>query len=170
MNAVQFIQSMVNTMHRALLDDVKGLTPEHLKWKPAPKANPIGFLCWHIVRVEDQMVSGWQRKTPTWEEDKWYEKLGLDAKGFGTGFQEPEVDRVALLPLNEVTAYADRVFQNTMAYIQTLDEAKLDFAPNPERPNWTMALMVSNFIIAHGWWHLGEIRYIKGMQGMPAAR
>lgn len=170
MNTVQFIQITVNGLHQAMVNDVKILKPEQLKWKPAPKANPIGFLFWHYARVEDMMVSNWQKKTSVWEEDKWYEKLGLDAKVYGTGFQEPDVDKVAVLPLDIVTAYADKVFRNTMVYIQSLDEDRLDFAPNPERPNTTIGVMVSNFIIAHGWWHLGEIRYVKGLQGMPSAR
>ncbi|HEX9896663.1 MAG TPA: DinB family protein [Dehalococcoidales bacterium] len=170
MKAIQFIQLTVNGMHQAMVNDVKVLTPEQLAWKPASNANPVGFLFWHTARVEDMAVSGWQKKTPIWEEDKWYEKLGLDAKVYGGGFQEPDVDKVARLPLDIVTAYVEKVFRNTGIYIQSLDEDKLDFAPNPERPNITIGLMLGNYIIGHGWWHLGEIRYIKGMQGMTAGR
>lgn len=170
MKAIQFILMTVNGMHQATLNDVKGLTKEQLAWRPAAKANSVGFLFWHAARIEDNMVSSWQKKTSSWEEDKWYEKLGLDAKVFGTGFQEPDVDKVGKLPIDLVIGYAEKVYRNTGIYIQSLDEDKLDFAPNPERPSWTIGMMLSNFIIAHGWWHLGEIRYIKGMQGMPSAR
>ncbi|MDO9333952.1 MAG: DinB family protein [Dehalococcoidales bacterium] len=170
MKAIQFILLTVNGMHQAMVNDVKTLTPAQLVWKPAPGANPIGFLFWHTARVEDMAVSGWQKKTPVWEEDKWYEKLGLDAKVYGGGFQEPDVDKVARLPADIITAYVEKVFRNTGIYIQSLDEDKLDFAPNSERPNITIGLMLGNYIIGHGWWHLGEIRYIKGMQGMTAGR
>ncbi|MDP2919170.1 MAG: DinB family protein [Dehalococcoidia bacterium] len=170
MKAIPFIQLTVNGMHTAMVNDVKALTKEQLAWKPAPKTNPVGFLFWHTVRVEDTMVSNWTKKTSVWEEDRWFEKLGLDAKVYGTGFQEPDVDKAAQLPIDQVIAYAEKVFRNTDAYIGSLDEDKLDFAPNPERPNFTIAVMVANFLIAHGWWHLGEIRYVKGMQGMGAAR
>jgi hypothetical protein len=168
--AIQFIHSTVNSMHQALLNDVKALEPEQLKWKPAPKTNPIGFLFWHAVRLEDNTVSGWQKKTPVWEEDRWYTKFNLDAKAYGTGFQEADVDKIAKLPLEQVIAYAEKVFRNTEIYIRSLDEDKLDFTPNPERPNWTIGTMLNSFVIAHGWWHLGEIRYIKGMLGMPFAK
>jgi hypothetical protein len=170
MKAIQFILLTVNGMHQAMLNDVKTLTTAQLAWKPASGANPIGFLYWHTARVEDNAVSAWQKKTPVWEEDKWYEKFGLDAKVYGGGFKEPDVDNVARIPLDIVTAYVEKVFRNTSIYIQSLDEDKLDFAPNPERPNITIGLMLGNYIIGHGWWHLGEIRYIKGMQGMSAGR
>lgn len=170
MNATQFILSSVNGLHQAMINDVKILNAEQLKWKPAAKANPIGFLFWHAVRVEDNTVAGWQKKSTVWEEDKWYEKMGLDAKVYGTGFGEEDVNKIAKLPVNSLMEYAEKVFRNSASYIQGLEADKLDYAPNPERPNWTVGMMISNFIIAHGWWHLGEIRYVKGLQGMPAPR
>lgn len=170
MKAIEFIQSAVAELHGAMIEDVKVLSQEHLAWKPAPKANPIGFLFWHYMRTEDNMIQGLQGKPSIWESDKWFEKLGMDAKAQGTGFQEPEVEKVAALPLSELMAYAERVTQSTTDYLKSLDDARLDHALNPERPRRTIGMMLRNFVIAHGWWHLGEIKYLKGMQGMPASR
>ena len=170
MKAIEFVQTTITEMHAAMIEDVKVLTPEHLAWKPAPKANPIGFLFWHYMRTEDNILSGIQGKPSIWESENWHEKLGLDAKAQGTGFQEPEVDKIAVLPLAEVMAYVERVAQSTADYLNSLDDAGLDYAPDPERPKRTVGMMLRNFVIAHGWWHLGEIKYVKGMQGMPFAR
>ena len=170
MTAVEFIQSAVAELHGAMIDDVKVLTQEHLAWKPAPKTNPIGFLFWHYMRTEDNIIQSLQGKPSIWESDKWCEKLGMDVKAQGTGFQEPEVEEVAALPLSELMAYAERVTQSTADYLKSLEDARLDYAPNPDRPRRTIGAMLRSFILAHGWWHLGEIKYVKGMQGMPAAR
>lgn len=167
MKATQFVQVTLNGMHQAILNDVKGLTPAQLAWKPQPKANPIGFLFWHTARVEDVAVSNWLKKPQVWEEGRWFEKLGMDAKVFGTGFKEPEVEQAAKMPLDVVTAYVEAVFRNTDVYINSLDDARLDFVPNPQRPNATVATAINNFLIGHGWSHVGEIRYVKGLQGMP---
>jgi hypothetical protein len=170
MTVLEFIQSAVAELHKAMIDDVKTLTHEHLIWKPAPKANPIGFLFWHFVRTEDMVTQSLQGKPAIWESEKWYDKMGLDAKAQGTGFQEPDVDKVAALNPVELLAYAESVFQSSDNFLKSLDEAKLGQAINPERPRQNIAGMLRSFIIAHGWWHLGEIKYLKGMQGMPAAR
>jgi len=170
MDAVQFIVGAVNNLHQATLNDVKSLTPAQLKWKPAPGANPVGFLFWHIARVEDNFTNNWQKKAPAWEADRWFEKMGLDVKAFGMGFQPAEVDKIAALPLPPVIDYAEKVYRSTAVYLQSLSPDRLDDVPNPERPNWTIGTMINNFVIAHGWWHLGEIRYVKGLQGMPAPR
>jgi hypothetical protein len=170
MTGIEFLTTMIAEFHGALMEDVKTLTPQNLKWKPAPQANPIGFLLWHYMRTEDNLVTGLQGKPAIWETEKWYEKMGLDAKAQGTGFKEPDVDKIAVLPLADLVAYAERVSRNTQEYLKTLDDVKLDFAPDPARPRRTIGALLRNFLLAHGWWHLGEIKYIKGLQGMPAAR
>jgi len=170
MKAVEFVGTMTTEFHNTMLEDVKVLSQEQLTWKPAANANPIGYLFWHTICTEDMIINGLQGKPSVWESEKWYEKLGMDAKAQGTGFQEPEVDKVAALPLTDLLAYAERVTRCVEDYIKTLDDDKLDYAPNPERPRGTIAMMLRNFVLAHGWWHLGEIKYLKGMQGMPAAR
>jgi len=170
MNGIEFVQSAIAELHNAMMDDVKVLNQEHLAWKPAPKANPIGFLFWHFMRTEDNMIHGLQGKPTIWESEDWCGKLNMDSKAQGTGFEELEVEKACILPLSDVMAYAERVISDTEDYLKTLDDTGLVHAPNPERPRRTVAAMLRSFILAHGWWHLGEIKYVKGMQGMPAAR
>jgi hypothetical protein len=170
MTGIEFLTTMLTEFHGALMEDVKTLTPQNLKWKPASQANPIGFLFWHYMRTEDNLVTGLQGKPAIWEAEKWYEKMGLDAKAQGTGFKEPDVDKIAALSLTDLVAYAEHVSRNTQEYLKTLDDAKLDFAPDPSRPRRTIGALLRNFLLAHGWWHLGEIKYVKGLQGMPGAR
>ena len=170
MKAIEFIQAAVSELDTTMIGDIRVLTQAQLAWRPVPKANPIGFLFWHCIRNEDNMFQNLRGKPSVWESEGWYKKFDMDPKAQGTGFQDSDVEKAAALPLAELLAYAERVNENTMSYLKSLDDAGLDRAPNPERPRWTVAMMVRNFIIAHGWWHLGEIKYLKGMQGMPAAR
>ncbi len=170
MNTVEFIEGSVSDLNSTMISDVKELTAEHLAWKPAPKANPIGFIFWHFMRVQDNVIQSFQGKPSFWESEKWYEKLGMDAKATGNGFQEPEVDKVAALPLSELMAYAECVAQSAADYLKSVKDAELDNAPDPNRPRRTIAVSLRAFVIGHGWWHIGEIKYLKGMQGMPFAR
>jgi len=167
MKAIQFIEMTIGNMHQSLLSDVEGLKNEQLKWKPTHQANPIAFLFWHAARAEDETVSEWRKKDSIWKENQWYLKFKLDEKSYGTDFQEADVNKIAGLPFHQVIAYAEKVFRDTQIYIQSLDEDKLDYTPNPERPNWTTAQMLNSLVISHGWWHIGEIRYVKGLQGIP---
>lgn len=36
---------------------VEGMTAEQLQWRPGSGANPIGWLVWHVGRVEDAQIA-----------------------------------------------------------------------------------------------------------------
>ncbi len=80
MNGAELMRTIIGEMHGAMVADVKDLTQEHLTWKPAPGANPIGFLFWHYVRTEDNMVHNLMGKPSVWQAEKWHEKLGMNRR------------------------------------------------------------------------------------------
>jgi len=162
MNAIEFIRSSVQGLHEALLADMTDLNQEHVRWSPQPGANPIGYIFLHYMRTEDGQIHRMQDQTSLWEADEWYQKLGLTQN-----LSEDEIDSAARAPLTECLAYAQQVMEGTRRFLATLDDAKLDIAPDPNRPRRTIGVGLRAFILAHGWWHLGEIRYLKGLQGMP---
>ena len=170
MTGTEFVRSAVDELHRAMLDDMRPLTKENLAWKPAPKANPIGFLFWHFMRTEDNNIQRLQGKPSIWESEGYHQNLGLDARAQGTGFTETDADRISRVPLDQMLAYAEKVVQSTSDFLKSLSDEQLDRVPDPNSPRRTIAVVLRSIILAHGWWHLGEIRYLKGMQGMPAAR
>jgi len=167
-NCTEFIQAALTEFHRTINTDVKDLTPEHLAFRPASGANPIGFIFWHITRTEDMIIHRFLGKPSIWESGNWQEKMGMPAPPKGGGHPEEEIAKAGTLPLPQVLAYAELVYKDTNEYLKTLDDQKLDFAPNAERPQFTIGMMLRNFLITHGWWHLGEIKFLKGLQGMPA--
>ena len=169
MNAIDFIQESVSGLNVTIIGDIKELAPEQLAWKPSPKANPIGFIFWHFMRIEDDMVQGFQGKPSIWGSEKWYKKLGMEAEVTGMGFKEEQVDNVATLPLSELTLYAGRIAKSAEDYLKSIDDIELDRIPDPSHPRRSIAVALRAFLIAHGWWHIGEIKYLKGMQGMPFA-
>jgi hypothetical protein len=36
---------------------VRNLSPEQLRWAPAPGANSVGWLVWHLTRIQDDHVA-----------------------------------------------------------------------------------------------------------------
>jgi len=83
------------------------------------------------------------------------------------GHPQEEIEKAGALPLSQVMAYAEAVHKNTDEYLKTLDDQKLDIVPNPERPNFTIGMMLRNFLIAHGWWHLGKSSTLRVCRVCP---
>ena len=169
MNAVEFIQNSVPGLHWSLMEDMKDLSQEHLAWRPQPGANPIGHIFLHYIRTEDTYVHRMQGLPSLSDTEKWREKFGIAFTDGGFPIGEEEADIAPSLPLADTLAYAQRVIDNTREFLETLDDSKLDVAPDPNTPRRTIGVNFRAFILAHGWWHLGEIRYLKGLQGMPAS-
>jgi len=169
MSLAEFVLESVTGLNTTMIDDVKDLTQEQAAWQPAPGAHPIAFAFWHFYRVQDDLVHSFQGKPSIWVSQKWYEKLGMDPKVNGGGFNDAQTKEVAARPLAELVEYARQVARASEDYFRSATDAELLRAPNPERPRRTIAVSVRAFLIAHGWWHTGEIKYLKGMQGMPFA-
>src|ERR671910_1750874 len=75
---------------------VEGLGPDDLARRVQPGANPIGWLAWHLLRVQDDHVADVAGTEQVWTADGWVDRLGLsvDAAATGYGMSDAEVDAV----------------------------------------------------------------------------
>ncbi len=172
MHTIEFIKLALRELHLSLLRETEVLTPEQMSYHPTPGANTINFLLWHFPRVEDNVfhrVAYTNGATTLWEREEWYTRFGLTARDTGTGFTPDQVE--ALNPDKEtLIAYGQQVFDTVMAGLDDLTEDDLDRVLNPEQPRNTVGRTIQSIIIGHGYYHLGEVRFLKGLQGMPFAR
>src|SRR5690349_19525886 len=65
---------------------VDGLTPEELASAPAPGANPVGWLVWHLTRVQDHHVAELLGSDQVWASGDWAGRFGLPADPHNTGY------------------------------------------------------------------------------------
>ena len=67
----EFIVDALAREQELLLEEVQDLTPEELGWRAGPEANPIGWILWHMLRVEDMWFQFFvQRQTEIWEKGR----------------------------------------------------------------------------------------------------
>ena len=170
MNAVQFIQSSLFEVFRSLLAESAPLGTDELLYRPTYEANSIAFLVWHFPRIADntfnRSVNG---STPVWEYDKWYEKFGLEITATGTGFTSDQV--AAFKPNRELlTGYLESVQQSLDEGLSNMTPEDLDHPLDPENPRATVGRQIQSIIVGHGFFHLGEVRFLKGLQGRPFPR
>ncbi|MBI4216989.1 MAG: DinB family protein [Chloroflexi bacterium] len=177
MKTVDFIHSALSDLTRATLAEVKDLTPEQMAWQPSPSGsppglagqagNPVNFIFWHMTRSLDNFCHRYVGKPAVWEVEKWHDRLRMDPTKQGTGTPVAEVGQMAFPSKVELLAYAERAYAGCLECVKELTEEKLNQVTNPERPTMTLGRQVHAFVLGHGWWHLGEIRYIKGLMGIP---
>ena len=68
-----------------------------------------------------------------------------------------------------IWGYLDEVREHTLRYLSALDWATLSEKPRADRfPEWSIQTILRQ-LSAHANQHLGEINYIRGLQGLPGA-
>ena len=77
-------------------DAVAGLTPDQLAERPSDRANSIGWLVWHLVRVQDDHLAAVADREQVWTAQGWHERFGLpfDAEDTGYGHTSDQVAQV----------------------------------------------------------------------------
>ena len=167
MNTCQFIADCLQQTHLRLHATCEGLTAEQVQWRPAPTANNIGFILWHMGRHEDSRVTRAYLgadglEDDLWVTDGWFEKFGQPATAPDPG------DRLGLrsleIPAPEVLlGYFRAVNERTMRFVASLDDARLDTLLEPHEPHQTLGGALRHMIV-HQNNHHGQVDYLRGLQ------
>jgi Protein of unknown function (DUF664) len=143
---------------------VDGLSDDQLAHRPSPAGNPIGWLVWHLARVQDDHVAEVAGVEQVYTAAGFAGRFGLpfDAADTGYGHAEDEVGRVRVssAPLAE---YVEAVHAQTVAYLAGLDESDLDRVVD-ERwdPPVTLGVRLVS-VVDDDAQHVGQAAYVRGL-------
>ncbi|MFJ9786202.1 DUF664 domain-containing protein [Amycolatopsis sp. NPDC101161] len=107
---------------------VEGLTAEQLRTRPAPEANSIAWLVWHLTRVQDDHVADVAGTEQVWTGEDWLSRFGLPfpAGDTGYGHRPADVEAVRVDDPALLTGYYDAVHEQTLRFVENLDDKALD--------------------------------------------
>ena len=107
---------------------VDGLGRDQLCRAPEPGANTIGWLVWHLARVQDHHVSELLETEQLWVGGDWARRCGLEPDPSNTGYGhsveevravQPEGPDVLLGYLDEVNARTETMLESLAPGIST---------------------------------------------------
>ena len=161
----EFITDALEKENGFLLEALDGLGPDELAWQPAADANSIGWILWHMVRVEDMWIQFFaQFQTELWETEGWHEQFGLPTRDNGFGHTPEQVNNFPRVDLADFLRYRASVRQATLAYLGTLTPEDMERVPRERRPEMSVGAMFRQ-IIGEMYQHVGHIAYLRGLQG-----
>jgi uncharacterized protein DUF664 len=79
-------------------DAIAGLDVDLLTEAPAPGANTIAWLVWHLTRVQDHHVAELLDRQQVWEDGTWAQSFGLEPEPSNTGYGHSAAEVVTLHP------------------------------------------------------------------------
>lgn len=144
---------------------VEGLTEDQLSTRIAPDANTIGWLVWHLTRVQDSHIADVAGREQVWISGGWYDRFGLpfNANATGYGFSSDDVGAVKGIDETQLTGYFDAVHEQTLAYVAGLADADLEEIVDTrwDPPVTLAARLVS--VVSDDLQHVGQAAYVKGL-------
>lgn len=159
----QFIEANLGQESELLAAAVKDVSPAELAWRPGPDANHIGWILWHMFRVEDFWIQFFaQRQTELWERDGWHQKFGLPTRDTGFGHTPQQVRDFPVLELGELLHYRESVRSGTLTYLRGLSPPDFDIIPRERRPDMPVGGMFRQ-ILGELYQHQGHMAYLRGL-------
>ncbi|MDO8670472.1 MAG: DinB family protein, partial [Dehalococcoidia bacterium] len=168
---VEFIRDSVDRLHDELDLVLRDLTVEQLHYQPAGKVNHIAFNIWHLARTEDNVIQRTLQRKPTiWMSDGLDKKFGIDPIAQGTGMSAEDAGNISLPSAVAFLEYMRQVWLAADSYLTSINDSNLAEVKSLGRMGeMTVQRLLGQVIITHGFEHLGEIRYIRGLQGLTGA-
>ena len=165
MGSTDIVGDAFNRIRDVVHEAVDGLTAEQLAHRVDPGANSIGWLVWHLARVQDDHLADAAGTEQVWTSNGWADRfaLPLDRMDTGYGHSSADVAAVRVPSADLLTGYYDAVHERTVGYLSGLTEA--DFARVVDTrwdPPVTLAVRLVS-VIADDLQHAGQAAFLRGV-------
>lgn len=151
---------------QALEKALDGLTQDDLNQQPHTDCNSMGWLTWHVTRVQDHHIADLMGEEQLWLKDGWHVRFNRASDPSDTGFGHSSEDIAAFkLPdVETLLEYHRTVLGRSKRYIATLSTSDLDrelnepwFQPLPTVGVRLVSVMSDNLQ------HVGQVAYLRGL-------
>jgi uncharacterized damage-inducible protein DinB len=144
---------------------VDGLDADDLSHRIAPEANTIGWLVWHLLRVQDDHVSDVAGTEQVWTAGGWHDRFGLPFDSAATGYGQSAHEVAAVSTTSELlSGYAEAVTHATRTWLDGVSNDDLDRVVDDswDPPVTLGARLVS--VVEDDLLHLGQAQYLRGLR------
>lgn len=147
---------------------VDGLTAEELAYRVDADANPVGWLVWHLTRVQDDHVAAAFDAPQVWETGSWAKRFGLPADmldiGYGHSSQQVATVGHAVAASGDLlVAYHEAVYEQTIKHVSGIADSDLDRVVDRSwTPPVTLGVRLIS-VIDDDAQHVGQAAFVRGL-------
>lgn len=166
MQTLDLVRDSLGRVHALIPAVLDGLGGDDLLWRPDPEANPIGWLIWHLTRIEDDHMAALGHLEQVWSADGWYQRFGLPYVKTAHGFRmtSTEVGLFNTRDARLLSGYAAAVWKQTESILDTLTEDDVDQVIDRRyTPPVTIGIRLSSLLVETSQ-HVGQAGYVRGLR------
>ena len=165
MNAAGLLVDGFGRVRELVHRNVDGASAAALTFRPGPDANSIGWLVWHLTRVQDDHVAGAFGRQQVWLEGGWQARFGLpfEAADVGYGQTSEQVGTAVGLDARGLVGYHHDVHRRTLELLATLDDDDLERIVDTNFvPPVTLAVRLVS-VLSDDLQHVGQAAFVRGL-------
>lgn len=151
---------------QVLEKSLDGLTQDDLNQQPHPDCNSMGWLTWHLTRVQDDHIAGLMGEEQLWTSGGWHTRFNHppEPKDIGFGHSSEDVAVFRSPDVKTLLGYHRAVLEQTKDYITTLSLSGLDRELNEPwyQPLPTVGVRLIS-VLSDSLQHAGQVAYLRGL-------
>ena len=165
----KFLKELLSKEDKLLSEIIRELSEDDLYWQPGPESNSIGWIIWHMARVEDMWIQFFsKREMEKWESENWHSTFNLPTRQTGFKHIPEQLSSFPHIDINTLIEYRKSVRGSTSEFIDKLQEEDFNENPWSDKPdmwwhNFTIINMLQQ-LLGELYQHIGQIAYIKGLR------
>jgi uncharacterized damage-inducible protein DinB len=164
MSSAELLVDGFERVRQATRAAVEGLGAEQLAVRLDPGANSIGWLVWHLLRVQDSHVAEAAGLPEVWS-DGWADRfaLPLPVSDTGYGYTSDDVAAVRVASADLLTGYLEAVHAQTVAWVRDLgDDDLARVVDTSYDPPVTLAVRLVS-VLEDDLQHAGQAAFVRGV-------
>lgn len=164
MSSTDLLIDSFGRIHDLVHEVLDGADGELLTYRVDPEANTIGWLVWHLSRIQDDHLADAAGTAQAWTQDGWVNRFDLRFDVAATGYGQRPDEVVAVAASAELLAgYHDAVHRQSLEFVRSLDEDDLDRVVDEGwDPPVTLAVRLVS-VIGDALQHLGQAAFVRGV-------
>jgi len=165
MTVADVLVDAFNRVHDSVHDAAEGLSGDDLLLRVDRAANPIGWLVWHLTRIEDDHVAGAAGTEQVWTARGFVDrfKLPYDRDAHGYGQSSEQVGAFSVTSATMLLNYQDAVHEQVIGYVETLTDDDLARVVDKRwDPPVTLGVRLVS-VISDCLQHAGQAAFIRGI-------
>ena len=159
----QLIIDIYERISQVLESALEGLTQDDLNQQPNPDSNSMGWLVWHLTRVQDRAIADLAGEEQLWVKDTWHSRFirPADPQDVGVGHSQEDLAAFRSPDVQTLLAYHHAVLERAKQYLSSLSQTDLDREiDHPRYPRVGLRLPP---IISDNLQHAGQVAYVRGL-------
>ena len=163
MNWQQLVIENFERISQVLKSALEDLTQEDLNQQPNPESNSMGWIVWHLTRVQDRAIADLAGEEQLWIKDKWHSSFVrlADPQDVGVGHSSEDLAAFRSPDAKTLIAYHLAVLERTKGYLSNLSQPELD--RKIDHPRFPTVGLRLTAIINDNFQHAGQVAYVRGL-------